>query len=373
MPRIRERRARPNKYPPWNIDDPAGFGCLVTRFFEWLRVMNYSEETVVNRESNIRLFSIWVELRGVTQPRQVTRPILERYQRYLYHYRKADGQPLSVRGQFSRVRPLRAFFSWLAKHNYILSNPAADLDMPKSPKFLPLRVFTAAEVETIIALPDLETPKGIRDRAILETLYATGIRRSEMVFLKIADVNFYRKLIMIIQGKGKKDRVVPIGERALAWIEKYLREVRSEVAVGPDEGFLFLNHLGGYFTSDGLSNVVRNYVIQSGVREKGSCHLFRHTMATLMLEGGADIRYIQQMLGHEDLKSTQIYTQVSIGKLQEVYQISHPAAKLTRKKQDPQVFEDAEQLLKAEEEMFASLIKEQQEEEAVAPGGVPRP
>jgi len=363
MPRIRERRPKPGKYAAWNTDDPEGFGYLVTRFFEWMRVMQFSEETIVGRESNIRLFSIWAAVRGITRPKDVTRPVLERYQRYLHHYRKADGQPLSARGHFGRIRPLRSFFSWLAKHNHILSNPAADLEMPRSPKYLPMRVFTVEEVERILAMPDLETPMGIRDRAIMETLYATGIRRSELVVLKIEDVNFYRKLVTIQQGKGRKDRVVPIGERALAWIEKYLREVRPHVAVEPDEGYVFLNRLGGYFTSDGMSNVVRAYVIGSGVRTKGACHLFRHTMATLMLEGGADIRFIQQMLGHEDLKTTQIYTQVSIGKLQEVYQNTHPAAKLARKEPDPKALADAERLRDAEVELFADLGKERKEEE----------
>lgn len=335
MPRLRERRPKPPKYPPWNTADPAGFGRLAVNFFEWMRMMRYSEETVSCRESNLRLFTLWAESRGVTQPRQVTRPILERYQRYLHHYRKADGQPLSVRGIFGRMRPLRAFFRWLTKQNALLSNPAADIELPSGPRRLPVQVLSAPEVEAVLSLPDLGTPMGVRDRAILETLYATGIRRSELIVLKISDVNFYRKLVVIRQGKGGKDRVVPISNRALCWIERYLREVRPGIAASPDDGTLYLNRLGGCFTSDGMSNAVRTYIMRSGVREKGSCHLFRHTMATLMLEAGADIRFIQQLLGHEDLKTTQIYTQVSITQLQEVYRRTHPSAQVTEPEEQP--------------------------------------
>jgi integrase/recombinase XerD len=135
---------------------------------------------------------------------------------------------------------------------------------------------------------------------------------------------------MVRQGEGRKDRVVPIGERALAWIEKYLADVRPQLALEPDDGTLFLAVKGGPFNPDVLTSMVRGYVEASEVGKKGSCHLFRHATATLMLEGGADVRYVQEMLGHAGLNTTQIYTRVSITKLKEIHTATHPGAKLRK-------------------------------------------
>jgi integrase/recombinase XerD len=138
------------------------------------------------------------------------------------------------------------------------------------------------------------------------------------------------------------NRVVPIGERAQLWVDKYLREVRPRLAVEPDDGFLFLGGEGLALTPGYLSDRVREYVDQAGIGKRGSCHLFRHTMATLMLEGGADTRFIQQMLGHENLASTQLYTQVSIRKLMEIHTATHPGAKLERRGKDQGAEDQAE-------------------------------
>jgi len=160
----------------------------------------------------------------------------------------------------------------------------------------------------LLAVPDLKTGIGIRDRAILETLYSTGIRGLELIHLKLYDVDTERGTIMIRQGKGKKDRMLPIGARALAWIVKYRDDVRPELACGADDGTLFLTTLGEAFAPNRLTQMVREYVDAADTGKRGSCHLFRHTMATLMLENGADMRYIQAMLGHAELSTTQIYT-----------------------------------------------------------------
>jgi len=144
-------------------------------------------------------------------------------------------------------------------------------------------------------------------------------------------VDFTRGVVQVRQGKGKKDRVVPIGERALAWVQRYLEDARPTLVMNPQEIALFVNRFGQRFTANGLSVIARMYLDRAGVTQRGACHLFRHTMATLMLENGADIRYIQEMLGHERLDTTQLYTHVSIGKLKEIHSATHPAAKLARK------------------------------------------
>ena len=254
----------------------------------------------------------------------MTRPILQRYQRYLYHYRKANGAPLSFSTQATRLHPLVAFFKWLARENHILYNPASDLELPKQPRQLPKHLLSIAQVEAIINQPDIETPMGLRGRAILETLYSTGIRRAELIHLKLYDVDLERGSLMVRGGKGGKDRLVPIGERACAWIRRYLNEVRPLLMIEPDHGMLFVTDYGEAFEKNRLSDMVKKYVRHAGFTS-GSCHIFRHAMATHMLENGADIRYIQAMLGHSELSTTQIYTHVSITKLKEIHAATHPA------------------------------------------------
>jgi len=228
--------------------------------------------------------------------------------------------------------PVRVWFRWLVRNNHILHNPASDLDMPKLEKRLPRAVLNEEEAERLMIQPDLRDPLGVRDRAILETFYSTGIRRMELVNLKLYNVDHLRGTLSVWLGKGKKDRVIPIGERALLWVDKYLREVRPQLVMEPDEGTIFLSIEGGPFHLDRMSKLVRDYVEQANLGKSGACHMLRHTMATLMLENGADIRFIQEMLGHSELQSTQIYTQVSIRQLKKIHSATHPGASLEKKK-----------------------------------------
>jgi integrase/recombinase XerD len=307
-------------------------GDLLEEFLAWMRLSNASEYTLYHRRACVARFVRWAEERGIEDPMEVTRPTLESYQRYLYYHRQKNGQPLTFRTQYSRLVPVRTWFRWLVRHHHILNNPASDLDMPKIEKRLPRAVLSEEEAERVMMQPDIHDPLGLRDRAIMETLYSTGIRRTEMVNLKLYNLDRERGTLSIWQGKGKKDRIIPIGERAVAWIEKYLREARPQLMIEPDDGTVFVSLEGGAFHPDRLSMLVREHVEKANIGKKGACHMFRHTMATLMLEGGADIRFIQQMLGHSDLSSTEIYTHVAIRKLKQIHTATHPGAALEKKK-----------------------------------------
>ena len=327
MPRRGERKP---KVPPEGADDPQGLHAWMQRYLEWLRVQNYSERTVENRQLYLGYFIAWCAERGIVRPVEVTRPILERYQRMLFHYRKRSGNPLSFRSQHSRLVPVRAYFKWLTRQNVLLANPASELDLPRLEKRLPKHVLSAAEAEQVVNQADVNEDLGVRDRAILETLYSTGIRRMEVIGLRLFDLDVERGTIMVRQGKGKKDRMIPIGDRAVAWIDKYVTDVRPGLVVEPDDGTLFLTNTGDPFTPNRLTQLVRGYVDAAEIGKRGACHLFRHTMATIMLENGADIRFIQEMLGHAELSTTQIYTQVSIKKLKEIHTATHPSARVSR-------------------------------------------
>jgi integrase/recombinase XerD len=281
MPPKQGRHRKPPR-PIGDGLDPDGFGAWARQYLEWLRVRAYSERTVGNTESSLRLFVAWCEARALSRPAEVTKPVLERYQRHLFHHRKPDGKPLSFRSQRVRLVPVRGFFKWLVKQNALPSNPASELELPRLPMRLPAHVLTADEVERVMLEPDVGTAVGVRDRAMLEVLYSTGIRRMELVNLSVFDVDAERGTVMVRQGKGRKDRMVPMGERALFWVQRYLEQVRPSLVVLPDEGALFLTSLGERLTPDWLTQKVRGYVNAAELGKRGSCHLFRHTMATLM-------------------------------------------------------------------------------------------
>ena len=232
------------------------------------------------------------------------------------------------------VASVRGFYLHLRRRGDIGENPADDLHAPKAFLSLP-RFLSMAEVDALLAAPDVSTPGGLRDRALIEVLYATGIRRMELANLTIDALNFGRGTLFVREGKGKKDRLVPVGERALAWIQKYLDDARPEFVVDVHERALFLNRHGQGFSEEGLTGMIRAWFKQAGISKPGSCHLFRHTMATVMLDNGADVRFVQMMLGHANLDTTQGYTHVAIGKLIAIHAATHPGARLQRKPSDP--------------------------------------
>lgn len=308
-------------------DDLRGLTAALRRYIEHLGTRGYRPSGITTAERYIRDFIGWADERGVTHPSQVSRQVIERYQRFLYHYRKRDGTPLSVAGQRCKLVPLRGFFRWLTKAAEIPANPAADMELPRKIKRLPRVVLTADEAEAVMACVDLGTPIGLRDRAMLEVLYATGIRRHEIASLELGDIEAERGVMLIREGKGGRDRLLPVGERALYWVGEYLERGRPQLTWNAEDRTLFLGAEGKRLSALWLSTLIAKRVDAAGIGKRGGCHLWRHTMATLMLEGGADLRFIQAMLGHAELSTTQIYTQVAIRQLQAVHAMTHPGAR----------------------------------------------
>lgn len=294
------------------------------RYTETMRVRNYSASTLQRRESNLRRFIAWCEERSIATPQAVTKPILESYQRHLFYYRQDNGEPLGVSTRNHYISDIKQFFKWLTQDNYLLYNPASELIVPRQSPSLP-SVLTPEEIEALMNSVDTNTTNGIRDRAVLEVLYSTGIRRVELCNLKLQDVSLARLTLYVRHGKGGKDRLLPLGARAAQWVNRYLQDVRPQLVIDDHNHALFLNDYGDAFSDNKLGDKVKRHLKNSGINVPGACHLLRHAMATHMLENGADIRYIQAMLGHADLGTTQIYTHVSIRKLQEIHAATHPA------------------------------------------------
>lgn len=342
--------------PIGDPNDPRGFEVLIRRYEEWCAVHQRSQETLRAAGAGLRRFGRWCVERGIAQPAEVGREVAERFQRWLFYTRSQNGNPLGFSTQVTRLNQVKSFFRWLTRERYLLYNPTSELTMPRRPPRLPVEGFTLPEVEKILAVPKITKPLGLRDRAILEVLYATGIRRTETVNLDLYDVDFDRGYLVVRAGKGGRDRVVPLGERATAWVRRYVEDVRPELVSGPEERALFVSVRGGRLERRGFTLHIKELIDAASVRpRRGACHLFRHTMATLMLEGGADIRYVQEMLGHVKLETTAIYTHVSIDRLAQVHLATHPGARL-------QSSDGAHAATR--EELLAELAAEAAEEEA---------
>ncbi len=313
------------------MDEPSNLEAQVERHLAWLEARGYAATTVEGRRRDLLELVRWCAERSIDHPGQLDREVLDAFQRWLSRRPKKDGTPLSRASQGVKLSAVTGFGRWLARERLVIANPAAELELPKRPSRLPKAVLTPEEAEQVLAVPDVTTLLGLRNRAILETFYATGIRRSELVGLDLGDVDLGRSVLAVRQGKGAKDRFVPLSERAAAWLRRYVEDVRPHHLRRSSGDALFLSVRGSRLSRNHLGEVVRSAVEEADVGKRGACHLFRHTMATLMLEGGADTRYIQQMLGHAKLETTQIYTRVSVGKLRAVYEATHPGARLGRR------------------------------------------
>ena len=300
---------------------------LLSRYFSHLRMNNWSAVTIDRRESVLRRFIAWCSDRGIEQVGEITSESVSAYRRWLYHYRNdRNGKAIKFCTQASYLSTVAHWLAWLTEQGWLAEDPGKSIELPKEEQRLPSAHLTIDEVETLLNCVDLSTPTGLRDRTIMELFYATGMRRTELIRLQLDDINHESGLAMIRQGKGRKDRVVPTGQRALEWLNKYLHDGRPAL-LDQDTQAIFLTARGNAFHPVTLTQLVRSYLTAAGITKPGSCHMLRHTTATLMLEGGADLRSIQTLLGHASLNTTQIYTHVSIKHLREVHDRTHPGAK----------------------------------------------
>ncbi|MBS9338095.1 site-specific tyrosine recombinase XerD [Fructobacillus sp. M2-14] len=222
------------------------------------------------------------------------------------------------------VTTLRKCFAYLKKEGMVAHDPMQTIKPPKKAQHLPA-VLTVEEVDTLLDLPDVTKPLGLRNKALLELMYATGLRVSELVGLTLADLHLDLALIQTI-GKGDKERIIPVGEVAIDWLKRYLRDSRPFLLKGQKSDQIFLNDHGRSLSRQGVWQIIKKLVEQAGIKKDVSPHTLRHSFATHILENGADLRIVQELLGHSDISTTQIYTHISKGRLTQVYDEFHPRA-----------------------------------------------
>lgn len=305
---------------------PDTLASQVDKWLARLKERNYSERTIRMNRSALQQFLEWSEQRDLRQPEQFTKTHLESFQRFLWRWKKANGEPLGISTQRQRIGAIQRLFAHLCRQNLLPANPSSELELPRmKQKALP-KGLNSEELTNLLNIPDTSDLLGVRDRAILEVLYACGVRRSELINLDVSDLDFVAKTLHVREGKGGKHRLLPIGKKALKWLQQYLQQTRPELQLDHTQKALFISGYGERLSSGYLGNWMKKTLRTAGIEKPGCCHLLRHTSATHMLENGADIRLIQQFLGHTSLETTSIYTQVAITHLQEVYNRTHPSA-----------------------------------------------
>lgn len=300
---------------------------LVNEYLKSLKVRNLCERTI--KEANWRLakFLEYLDARSIGQPLAITREVISSYQVELYEKINRLGKPNTVSFQNGMLSTVKRFTRYLKEHDYIVSDPAANIQYAKVPKSLPRGVLSSAEARKILHQTDTSCVIGYRDRTILEVLYSTGIRKEELGGLTLSDVDYTDGFLRVENGKGRKDRIVPLGQIACRYLENYIKSVRPELIKDPLDPHLFLTSRGKALSKNVVWELSKKYARRAGIHKNVSPHTFRHTCATAMLKNKANIRAVQELLGHSSLNSTQVYTHLSITDLKEIHAQCHPREK----------------------------------------------
>jgi integrase/recombinase XerD len=290
-------------------------------FIDYLAVeRGLSRNTLEAYERDVTLFLEFLERSGLTSVEQVlSLHVLE----FMSEAKRNGKSPSTI---FRRQVAIRTFYRFLEEDRRIAANPIAMMGTPKPGKKLP-SALTAQETERLLLAPAHNTAAGLRDRAMLELLYATGVRVSELLSLDVGSIHLGMGFVKVL-GKGSKERIIPVGRMAIASLTNYMQQARGNLGKGlKANDALFLSHLGERMTRQGFWKLIKKYGREVGIRTEISPHTLRHSFATHLLEGGADLRAVQEMLGHADIATTQIYTHVAKSRLKEVYEQTHPRAK----------------------------------------------
>ena len=307
-------------------------------FKEYMERKNWSKRTHKGYLLYLDIFIKYLIKQGKSIfIRDISSKVIYEYQNYLYYYKDEKDKKNSINTQIKKLIVLKTFFNFLQQKNVIIINPTRDIEMPKSEKKLSRRALKETEIERIFQEIDHTTLIEYRDRVILELLYATGIRSAELLELKVSDINFEESLLFVNQGKGNIDRKVPICKIVLEYLKEYIEKVRPKLIKGgryckrkslsimDDIDYLFIKQDGKRLGSSlGLINIVKKYCSKAGIKGDIGPHNFRVTCATHMMLNGAEERYVQDMLGHRDLKTTEHYLKIEISDLKKEHSVKHP-------------------------------------------------
>ena len=292
---------------------------VLNDYFYFLQIeRGLSKNTIANYKQDLNQFHQFLIERKISDFNDVDRFLILDWLQELQKNGKSNNSSLRM------ISSLRSYFGYLAKEQFVKIDPMQQVTTPKKSNHLP-DVLSVDEIERLLNVPDVNTKLGLRTKTMLETMYATGFRVSELVNLKMDDLHLEIGLIKTL-GKGEKERIIPVGDVALDWIEKYINEARNKLLKEKESPYLFVNDHGTQLTRQGVWKIIKQSVLAAGITKNVSPHTLRHSFATHILENGADLRIVQELLGHSDISTTQIYTHVSKKHLTEVYNQFHPRA-----------------------------------------------
>jgi integrase/recombinase XerD len=278
---------------------------------------NLSDNTISSYKNDLSSFFQFLEDENISDPSDIKSSVIVDF------FKELEKFGLTSSSSARYFSSLKGFLNYLLSSNYITNNPIEKVSAPKLGKNLPV-VLSVSEIEQILSVPDTEATLGIRDKTILEVLYACGLRISELIFLKLSDLFLNEEMIRVF-GKGSKERIVPIGSSAINWIQIYMAKSRPLLQKKmKSENHLFLNSRGSKLSRMGVWKIVDRYVREAGIEKPVHPHTFRHSFATHLIEGGADLRSVQEMLGHADISTTQIYTHIDREFIKQVHKQFHP-------------------------------------------------
>ena len=300
----------------------------IAEYLKYLKSSGRAERTVQGRYYDLNQFVVFLEDENISDIQGLTKDLMAGYQEELAYRITDKGTPLSIRTQAHLMSVVKGFTRYLKDQEYLLHDPCDKIKIPKKPKRLPKTILSLKEIEYLMAQPDTRTNQGYRDKIILEILYDTAIRRNEISLIKLVDMDTDAGFIHI-HGKGSKDRIVPLSRRVSELARNYIQIVRPVFIKGKDDGYLILNRWGKRMDGNSIWYLIKKY--SKNLERNVSPHTLRHTCATHMLRNGAPVRHLQEMLGHESLESTQIYTRVTISDLKRIHSKYHPSESLNNK------------------------------------------
>jgi integrase/recombinase XerD len=300
--------------------------ALVQEFLKSMKVRNLSNTHIKATAWKLGKFLLYLARREITEVIAITKEVVATFQISEYERINPQGRPNGVNHQNRMLSAVKQFTSYLKEYDYLVADPSRDIQYAKEPKSLPRGILTPSEARKILHAPDTKCVLGYRDRTILEILYSTGIRKDELITLKLSDVD-YNDGFLRVTGKGNKERMVPLGRIACRYLENYIKSVRPELLCDPYEKTVFLSQRHKPLSKNMVWELTKRHAKKAKIQKNVHPHTFRHTCATQMLRNKAHIRAVQELLGHESLDSTQIYTHVSITDLKEIHKSCHPREK----------------------------------------------
>ncbi len=302
---------------------------IITAYKRHLKSLGYAASTIEGYRKGLGQFLRYLESRGIGDIRRVSHRVIRDYQQVVM------AEAIAPESKALKLRPVKRLFEHLVAIHRLLINPAEGIVEISRKHRTPGPVLTGDEVKRLMAAPNLTSTTGVRDRSILEVLYATGIRRAELLGLERYDADLAERVLYVRRGKGGGQRVVPLGTSAVAWLARYLKEIRPRYASKkPRERCLLLNRFGAALSAESLYQALRGYRRAAGIEKPVSAHTLRRTCATHLLQAGADIRYIQKLLGHRHLKTTQTYTKIMPVEVKRVHEATHPGKELYANQND---------------------------------------